>query len=213
VRLRGLRRAAPPSRPLFDPDRPAQVHACAPHAAEPPALDGTFDGLDGSEPLLLDYEDQYRRSEEPYPGAEEFSATAVVNWDADALYLGVDVVKPEVITGRIRRRRCGSTTTPTTFTPTGFRSISVRSRRTGLRLSGRTGGDDGDPVRARRNGGARMVTGRRRAVSRATPSPSPSRCRDGTRAAATSWASPAGELDGARPERRSGQLVWSGGGG
>ena len=47
--------------------------------------------------MALDYEDQYRRSEEPYHGPEEFSATLLANWDEDALYLGVDVVKAEVI--------------------------------------------------------------------------------------------------------------------
>jgi hypothetical protein len=50
------------------------------------------------EELQLDHEDQYRRSEEPYPGPEEFSASAVVNWSDEGLYLAVDVVKPEVIT-------------------------------------------------------------------------------------------------------------------
>jgi hypothetical protein len=34
----------------------------------PPALDGTLAGFDDSEPLTIDIEDQYRRSEEPYPG-------------------------------------------------------------------------------------------------------------------------------------------------
>jgi len=97
VRLRGLRRAVPPSAPLFNPDRPVVVRAAAPHAARPPALDGSLDGFDGAEPIALDYEDQYRRSEEPYPGPEEFSATAVVNWDDGALYLGVEVIKPDVI--------------------------------------------------------------------------------------------------------------------
>jgi hypothetical protein len=46
--------------------------------------------------MALDYDDQYRRSEEPYHGAEEFSATLLANWNEDALYLGVDVVKAEV---------------------------------------------------------------------------------------------------------------------
>jgi hypothetical protein len=47
--------------------------------------------------MVLDYEDQYRRSEEPYPGPEELSATVLANWDEAALYLAIDVVKPEVI--------------------------------------------------------------------------------------------------------------------
>src|SRR2546430_12485974 len=35
----------------------------------------------------LDLEDQYRRSEEPYSGPEDFSAAAFAAWDDDALYL------------------------------------------------------------------------------------------------------------------------------
>jgi hypothetical protein len=65
-------------------------------ALEPPALDGTLNGFDLSEPLQLDHEDQYRRSEEPYPGPDEFSATAAVHWDEHGLYVGVDVRKPEL---------------------------------------------------------------------------------------------------------------------
>ena len=66
-------------------------------SAAPPALDGGLEDFDASEPIALDYEDQYRRSEEAYAGPEEFSATAMVNWDADSLYLGVDVVKAETV--------------------------------------------------------------------------------------------------------------------
>src|SRR5256885_1742718 len=47
-------------------------------------------------PLRLELEDQYRRSEEPYAGPEEFSALAHAAWDEDALYLAVAVVKPEL---------------------------------------------------------------------------------------------------------------------
>jgi hypothetical protein len=62
-----------------------------------PELDGSLDPFDASEPMTLDYDDQYRRSEEPYHGPEEFSATLLANWNGDALYLGVDVVKAEVV--------------------------------------------------------------------------------------------------------------------
>ena len=41
----------------------------------------------------------------PTPGPEEFSATAAVNWDDEALYLAVDVVKPRPI---VRARRCAA---------------------------------------------------------------------------------------------------------
>jgi hypothetical protein len=97
VRLRGLRRAAPARAPLFDPDRPTVARGVAWHAAQPPSLDGSADGFEDAEALALDYEDQYRRSEEPYPGPEEFSALGAALWDAEALYLSVDVVKPEVV--------------------------------------------------------------------------------------------------------------------
>jgi hypothetical protein len=63
----------------------------------PPALDGTLGDFDMSAPLVLDHEDQYRRSEEPYPGPDEFSAVAYAAWDADALYLAVEVTKPELV--------------------------------------------------------------------------------------------------------------------
>ena len=68
VRLKGLRRALPAREPLFDPNRPAVAQGVAWHAAVRPALDGSSDGFEEAEALALDYEDQYRRSEEPYPG-------------------------------------------------------------------------------------------------------------------------------------------------
>jgi len=98
VRLRGRRRSAAALRPLVDLNRPVPVEGVALHGQDPPSLDGSLEGFDASQALLLDHEDQYRRSEEPYPGPEEFSATVFANWDADALYLGVDVVKQEIVT-------------------------------------------------------------------------------------------------------------------
>jgi hypothetical protein len=97
VRLAGLRRAAAAPRKLIDLNRPTPATAMAPHVAPAPALDGALEDFDARAPLTLDYEDQYRRSEEPYSGPEELSATALVNWDEEGLYLAVDVVKPEVI--------------------------------------------------------------------------------------------------------------------
>jgi hypothetical protein len=96
-RLAGARRTPPPFQPLIRQDRPLVVSGVALQVTEPPVFDGSLAGFDASEPLQLDHEDQYRRSEEPYAGAESFSASAVVNWDDQALYLGVDVIKPEVI--------------------------------------------------------------------------------------------------------------------
>ena len=95
VRLGGLRPRAAQFEPLITRVRPNVERATVPWAPEPPALDGTLAGFDDSHPLALDHEDQYRRSEEPFAGPEEFSATAWLNWDADRLYLAVDVAKPD----------------------------------------------------------------------------------------------------------------------
>jgi hypothetical protein len=97
VRLGGARRAPVTPRKLIDLERPTPVTGIAPHVSPAPALDGTLDGFDAGEPLALDHEDQYRRSEEPYPGPDELSATLLANWDEEGLYLGVDVVKSDVV--------------------------------------------------------------------------------------------------------------------
>jgi len=97
VRLRGSRRAPAPFEPLVVTDRPLVAQGVSVPVSERPVLDGSLDGFDSSEPLFLDHEDQYRRSEEAYPGPEEFSATVWANWDEEALYLAVEVVKAEVI--------------------------------------------------------------------------------------------------------------------
>jgi Heparinase II/III-like protein/Carbohydrate family 9 binding domain-like len=97
VRLAGNRRTPAAFVPLVSKDRPLLTQGSALQIAHAPALDGTLDGFAESEPLQLDHEDQYRRSEEPYAGPDEFSATATVNWDDGGLYLAVDVVKPEVM--------------------------------------------------------------------------------------------------------------------
>ena len=97
VRLRGSRRAPAPFAPLVATDRPLVAHGVSLPVSERPALDGSREGFDSSEPLVLDHEDQYRRSEEPYAGPEEFSATAWANWNEEALYLAVEVVKAGII--------------------------------------------------------------------------------------------------------------------
>ncbi len=48
-------------------------------------------------PLTLDHDDQYRRSEDPYAGPDELAATAWANWDDAALYLAVEVTKPDLV--------------------------------------------------------------------------------------------------------------------
>ena len=69
-------------------DRPLVATGSRLQVLEPPALDGTLEGFDPAEPLQLDHEDQYRRSEEPYAGPEEFSASATVNWNDEAALSG-----------------------------------------------------------------------------------------------------------------------------
>ena len=96
VRLAGARDPAPPFRPLVELDPPKPAVAAALRLERPPPLDGTCDGFDTSEPLMLELEDQYRRSEEPYSGPEDFSGTAYAGWDDSALYLAVAVTKPEL---------------------------------------------------------------------------------------------------------------------
>lgn len=96
-RLGGRRQPQRGFEPLVTRYRPLRQTGTAMRVDAPPALDGTLDGFDRSEPLALDHEDQYRRSEEPYPGPEEFSAVAWANWDEDALYLAVAVTKAEVV--------------------------------------------------------------------------------------------------------------------
>jgi len=96
IRLAGARAPEPPLAPLLELDKPTPAVGAALRVAAPPPLDGSLDGFDTSEPLRLELEDQYRRSEEPYAGPDEFAAVAHAAWDDDALYLAVDVVKPEL---------------------------------------------------------------------------------------------------------------------
>ncbi len=97
VQLGGRRPRVTEFEPLVNRNRKDPERGVALHVPEPPALDGSMDGIDDGELLHIDHEDQYRRSEEPYPGADVFSAVAFVNWDADALYVAVDVHKDELL--------------------------------------------------------------------------------------------------------------------
>ncbi|HXV91006.1 MAG TPA: heparinase II/III family protein, partial [Gemmatimonadales bacterium] len=87
-------------RPAFTPFLVLEPHDLARGLAlgvdAEPALDGTLTGFDTSEPLTLELEDQYRRSEEPFTGPEDFSAVAWVNWTDDALVVAVEVRKADV---------------------------------------------------------------------------------------------------------------------
>ncbi|HET8650596.1 MAG TPA: heparinase II/III family protein, partial [Gemmatimonadales bacterium] len=97
IQLRGTRTARPDFEPFVTAIRPLETKGQAPWIPEAPALDGTLDGFNVTSPLLLDHEDQYRRSEEPYTGPDEFSATAWANWHGDSLYLAIEVSKPDVV--------------------------------------------------------------------------------------------------------------------
>ena len=95
LRLAGAERYAAQPEPILTRERIDRPEATAPWLPEPPALDGSHDGFDLSEPLALDTELQYRRSEEPYADAEYFSANAWVNWGDDELYFLVEVTKAD----------------------------------------------------------------------------------------------------------------------
>jgi hypothetical protein len=62
---------------------------------EAPALDGTLAGFRLDAPLTLDREEQFRRAEEPWGGAEAFSARAWLNHGGTTLYLAVEVTAPD----------------------------------------------------------------------------------------------------------------------
>jgi hypothetical protein len=64
---------------------------------EPPPLDGSLDGFPHDPSIEFDHDDQYRRSELPYEGAEAFSARGYLGWDDSALYVGIEVIHPEPV--------------------------------------------------------------------------------------------------------------------
>jgi Heparinase II/III-like protein/Alginate lyase len=99
VALRGLRRQ------LLAVELPAvgqeifkytPPEAIAHHVAERPALDGTLTGFVPDDPLSLDHDDQYRRSETAFPGPEAFAACAWLAWDETALFVAVAVTKEDL---------------------------------------------------------------------------------------------------------------------
>lgn len=95
--LRGARKPPKDYAPMLELEPPERARGAAFRLDGPPPLDGTPDGFPMDEPLALDLEDQYRRSEEGYPGPEDFSASAALGWDETALYLCVDVVKTDLV--------------------------------------------------------------------------------------------------------------------
>ncbi|HWA16416.1 MAG TPA: hypothetical protein VG817_08280, partial [Gemmatimonadales bacterium] len=97
--LKGIRRnilrklELPPTGPLTGYLPPV---ATAPHLHAPP-LDGSLEGFAHEPSIEFDHDDQYRRSELPYEGADAFSARGYLGWDDDGLYVGVEVVHPEPV--------------------------------------------------------------------------------------------------------------------
>ena len=94
--LRGAREVTPPFEPLLELEGPTRALGAALRVGSTPPLDGTLAGFDLSEPLHLGLEDQYRRSEDAYPGPDELSAVAYTAWDETALYVAVEVTKPDL---------------------------------------------------------------------------------------------------------------------
>jgi hypothetical protein len=219
VQLRGVRRsAARSSGPLIDHARRTPMTGAALAVLDPPAVEGALDGFDFSEPLELDHEDQYRRSEEPYAGPEEFSASAAVHWDEHGIYVGVDVRKPEL---RVRSAEVPALrldnepddiqadgvqiyVRPAADRPVhGF--LVVPSGDDGSIRVHRASGTAGDPASVR-GGWQPSDTGYSLTVAIALPdwSPVPEQ--------QIGFDLLVNRIEEGR-ERRSGQLVWSGGGG
>ena len=65
--------------------------------SEPPALDGRSRDLIRLSHFSWITRISIGEAKSPTPAPESFSASAVVNWDDQALYLGVEVIKPDVI--------------------------------------------------------------------------------------------------------------------
>ncbi|MGH7753243.1 MAG: heparinase II/III domain-containing protein, partial [Gemmatimonadales bacterium] len=78
-------------------NRPEPSRGIATAAAAHPELDGTLTAFQGAEPLRLETEDQYRRAEEPYVGADHFRAAARAVWDGQGLYVAVEVKKRDLV--------------------------------------------------------------------------------------------------------------------
>jgi hypothetical protein len=220
VVLRGSRRAppGPPARPLIDPNRPTPMTGVALGVVDPPALDGTLEGFDFSAPLALDHDDQYRRSEEPYAGPEEFSAAAAVNWDGDTLYVAVVVRKPELLVRSEAAPPLRLDNEPDDIHADGIQLyIRTKGDHPVLGFLIVPSGDEG-AIRVRAASG----TAGDPALVRGAWQPTESGYTLSAAVALPDWTPRPGDEIGfdllvnriePERERRSGQLVWSGGGG
>jgi hypothetical protein len=222
VELHGWREQAPDTRSIVDFQQPLTAHASVPFVSESPLLDGSLEGFDTSVPLELDHEDQYRRSEEPYPGPAVFAATSYINWNGEGLFMAADIRKDD---------RCfRSPGAPPLLLDNEVDGIHSDGIQVYLQMEGETEvfgllavpeeseGDSG-PVRVWRIGGIDASPGEGQGTWKATP--------EGYRltlhVTPPWWESMLGgdqvrfdllvnEMRSGRL-RRAGQLVWSGGGG
>jgi hypothetical protein len=184
---------------------------------DPPALDGSFEGFDLASPIELGDELHYRRSEEPYQFPEQFSAVAYANWDERAVYLAVEVTKPDVVLRpadapplsldnepddihadgvQVYLRRPGEDLIGYLIRPAPNGAISVRSI-------------PGDPAQPVALAGASAITEQGYALAVALPCAGLELMVDAPR---LEFEIVVNEM---RPERmrRAGQLAWAGGGG
>jgi hypothetical protein len=95
IRLGGSRASRADREPIVPQQSPLVVRGVAPWRAAEPDIDGSLSGFSDGAPLHLDHEDQYRRSEIPYEGPDNFSAVAYPAWGEEGLYLAVGVTKPD----------------------------------------------------------------------------------------------------------------------
>ncbi|MGH7538161.1 MAG: heparinase II/III domain-containing protein [Gemmatimonadales bacterium] len=215
--------ATPPPRfeTLLNLDPPSRPTGAAWRVDTPPALDGTPQGFHTTEPLRLEIEDQYRRSEEPYAGPDDFAAWCHANWDDRALYLAVEVVKPELSFRATDAPPLRLDNEPDDIHSDGLQvylsglddgaggatGFLIVPEPTGGRVRVRpVGGMGGDPATVR---GAWRRTGRGYAVTLAIPWPEQIVTYIGGRIGFDLLVN---EMLPGR-ERRAGQLVWSGGNG
>jgi hypothetical protein len=178
-------------------------------------MNGTLEGFDDSEPLELSGEHRYRRSEEPYD--ESFTAQAWVNWDREALYLGIVVTKPEIVISPADAPPLNLDNEPDDIHADGIQ-VYLRLPERSLRSFVVTLGEDNN-VRVRAiagsSGDAGVVTGAWAdtgdgyALTVRIAEPALATLREGARLGFDLL------VNEARADRirRAGQLVWSGGGG
>jgi heparinase II/III-like protein/cellulose/xylan binding protein with CBM9 domain len=220
--LRGPRETAPPFEPLLELEGPTRAAGAALRVSAAPPLDGTLTGFDLSEPLHLALEDQYRRSEDAYPGPDELSAVAYTAWDETALYLAVDVTKPDLCLRAGDASPLGLDNEPDDIhsdglqvylageqgagTPYGGYLIVPHKDGRGVRAAATTDSADGD---AGGVGGGWQRTEQGYRVTVKVPWPADARPHIGGRVAFDLIIN---EMLPGRM-RRAGQLVWSGGNG